>query len=122
VSFSVTREEIMVIVQINYRRPDMSKAEWDARYSDETAKPFLSVDGLQWKIWLDGEDEKLSGGIYCFADRAAAQAYVDGPIVARIKANTALSDLQIRMFDVRARQSEITHAPVPGLATRMAAE
>ena len=112
----------MVIVQINYRRPDMPKAEWDARYSDETAKPFLSVDGLQWKIWLDGEEDKLSGGIYCFADRAAAQAYVDGPIVARIKANTALADLQIRTFDVRARQSEITHAPVPGLATRMAAE
>jgi hypothetical protein len=112
----------MVIVQINYRRPDMPKAEWDARYSDETAKPFLSVAGLQWKIWLDGEDEKLSGGIYCFADRATAQAYVDGPIVARIKANAALSDLQIRMFDVRARQSEITHAPVPGLAARMAAE
>ena len=112
----------MVIVQINYRRPDMPKAEWDARYSDETAKPFLSVDGLQWKIWLDGEEDKLSGGIYCFADRATAQAYVDGPIVARIKANTALSDLQIRVFDVRARQSEITHAPVPGLATRMAAE
>jgi hypothetical protein len=112
----------MVIVQINYRRPDMPRAEWDARYSDETAKPFLSVYGLQWKIWLDGEDEKLSGGIYCFADRATAQAYVDGPIVARIRANTALSDLQIRVFDVRARQSEITHAPVPGLAARMAAE
>jgi cyclohexanone monooxygenase len=43
-------------------------------------------------------------------------------IVARIRANTALSDLQIRVFDVRARQSEITHAPVPGLAARMAAE
>ena len=110
----------MVIVQIN--RPDMPKAEWDARYTDETAKPFLSVAGLQWKIWLDDEKDQRSGGIYCFADRATAQAYVDGPIVARIKANAALADLQIRMFDVRARQSEITHAPVPGLASRMAAE
>ncbi len=112
----------MVIVQINYRRPDMPKAEWNARYTDDTAKPFLSVDGLQWKIWLDDEAEQRSGGIYCFEDRAKAQAYVDGPIVARMKANTALGELQIRMFDVRARQSEITHAPVPGLATRLAAE
>ena len=47
---------------------------------------------------------------------------LEGPIVARIKANTALADLQIRTFDVRARQSEITHAPLPGLAARMAAE
>ena len=36
----------MVIVQINYRRPDMPKAEWDARYTDETAKPFLSTQSL----------------------------------------------------------------------------
>ena len=112
----------MVIVQINYSRPDMPKADWDARYTDETAKPFLSVVGLQWKIWLDDENDQRSGGIYCFADRATAQSYVDGPIVARMKANTALADLQIRIFDVRARQSEITHAPVPGLANRMAAE
>jgi predicted MFS family arabinose efflux permease len=61
-------------------------------------------------------------GTFGSGTSAAAQAYVDGPIVARIKANAALSDLQIRVFDVRARQSEITHAPVPGLATRMAAE
>ena len=56
------------------------------------------------------------------ADRVNAQAYADGPIVARMKANTALANLQIRLFDVRARQSEITHAPGPGLASRMAAE
>lgn len=110
----------MVIVQINYRRPDMPKAEWEKRYTDELGRKFLDVAGLQWKIWIDGEAEKLSGGIYLFADRKAAQDYVDGPIVAAIKANKALSDLQIRIFDVRERMSAITHAPVPGL--RLAAE
>ena len=55
------------------------------------------------------------------ADRATAQAYVDGPLVARLKANTALSDLQISIFDVRTHQSEITHALVPGLANRKCA-
>jgi hypothetical protein len=103
----------MVIVQINYRRPDMPKSEWDGRYSDETAAPFVNLPGLQWKIWLDDpSDAQLSGGIYLFADRKTAQAYVDGPIVARMKANTALRDLQIRVFDVRRNMSDITRAPM----------
>ncbi len=107
----------MVIVQINYRRPDMPKAEWNARYTDETAAPFVSLPGLQWKIWLDDpSDAQLSGGIYLFADRASAEAYVAGPIVARMKANTALQALQIRVFDVRQNMSEITRAPLPALS------
>lgn len=106
----------MVIVQINYRRPDMSRAEWDARYSDATAEPFVSLPGLQWKIWLDDPtDAQLSGGIYLFADRDSAEAYVAGPIVARMKANTAFRDLQVRIFNVRQNMSEITRAPLPGL-------
>jgi hypothetical protein len=110
----------MVIVQINYRRPDMPKAEWEARYTDERAAQFLKVPGLQWKIWLDGDAERLAGGIYLFEDRAAAEAYVNGPIVARLKGNAELSEVDIRIFDVRERMSEITRAPVPGL--RLAAE
>ena len=107
----------MVIVQINYRRPDMSRAEWDSRYSDETAAPFVNLPGLQWKVWLDDpSDAQLSGGIYLFADRTTAQAYIDGPIVARMKANSALSDLQIRMFDVRRNMSDLTRAPLSLLA------
>lgn len=110
----------MMIVQINYTRPEMPKAEWEARYTDDRAKQFLAVPGLQWKIWLDGEEDRRAGGIYLFADRAAAEAYVAGPIVARMKANPEIADLQIRIFDVRERMSAITNAPVPGLA--MAAE
>ena len=110
----------MVIVQVNYRRPDMPKAEWEARYTDDRAKPFLSVDGLQWKIWLDDSDERRAGGIYLFADRAAAEAYANGPIVARIKANPDVTELEIRMFDVRERMTAITRGPVPGM--KLAAE
>ncbi len=106
----------MVIVQINYRRPDMPKAEWEAGYTDARATQFLAVPGLQWKIWLDGDAERRAGGIYLFEDRAAAEAYVNGPIVARLKANQALSEVDIRIFDVRERMSAITRAPVPGLA------
>lgn len=105
----------MVIVQINYRRPDMPKAEWEARYTPERAQQFLAVAGLQWKVWLDGAEERRAGGIYLFADRVAAEAYVNGPIVARMKANPDVMELDIRVFDVRQTMSEITRAPLPAL-------
>ena len=100
------------IVQINYRRPEMPKPEWEARYTDDRAKSFLEVPGLLWKIWLDGDAERLAGGIYLFADKASAEAYAIGPIAARIKANPDFSDVSIRVFAVRRRMSEITRAPI----------
>lgn len=110
----------MVIVQVNYTRPAMPKAQWEARYTDDRARQFLAVPGLAWKIWLDDEEERRAGGIYLFDTRASAQAYMDGPIVARMKANPDITDLQVRMFDVRENMTAITRGPVPGLA--MAAE
>lgn len=107
----------MVIVQINYRRPDMPQAEWEARYTDDRARQFLSVPGLLWKIWLDDSEGRRAGGIYLFADRAAAEAYVAGPIVARLRGNPDLSDVDVRIFDVRERMSAITNAPLPHLKT-----
>ena len=106
----------MVIVQINYTHPEMPKAEWEARYTDDRARAFLSVPGLQWKIWLDGEEERRAGGLYLFDTRANAEAYASGPNVARMKANPEITDLQIRIFDVRERMTAITNGPVPGLA------
>jgi hypothetical protein len=105
----------MVIVQINYR-PDVPRAEWEKRYTDETAARFLKVEGLQWKVWLDASDRQEVGGIYLFADAASAQAYLDGPIVAGMQANPLVKDLQIKMFDVRERMTAITNGPIPGLA------
>ncbi len=105
----------MVIVQVNYRRPEMAKAEWEARYTDDRATQFMAVPGLLWKIWLDGTEERQAGGIYMFMDRAAAEGYVNGPIVARMKANQDIGELDIRIFDVRRRMSEITRAPLPNL-------
>ena len=105
----------MVIVQINYRRPDVPQAEWDARYTDDRAKQFLQVPGLLWKIWLDGTEERRAGGVYMFEDRAAAEAYVAGPVVARLRNNPELTEVEVRVFDVRERMSEITRAPLPHL-------
>ena len=54
----------MVIVQINYRRPDMPSEAWAKRYTDDIATPFVDMQGLKWKIWIDEPGQQLSGGIY----------------------------------------------------------
>ena len=108
----------MVIVQINYRRPDMPAEQWASRYTDDIAKPFVDMPGLNWKIWIDEPEQQLSGGIYLFATRQEAEAYVNGPIVARMKAHTALSDLSIRIFDIRERVSGLTRAPLGAQTSR----
>ena len=114
----------MVILQVNYRFQNMTREQWETRYTDATGEKFLGVDGLQWKIWLDGTEPNRVGGIYLFASLAQAQAYLDGPIVAGMRANPNVAELTMVLSDVRQRMSAITHAPVPGLApvTKMAAE
>jgi hypothetical protein len=106
----------MVILQVNYTYTGISRATWETRYTDETATKFLAVDGLAWKIWLDAPDEPRVGGIYLFETMAQAQAYLDGPIVARLKGNPAIENLETRLFNVRERMTAITNGPVPGLA------
>jgi hypothetical protein len=105
----------MVVLQINYRFQNVSAEEWARRYTEATGRKFLSVDGLVWKIWLDGEGSNV-GGIYLFASRAQAEAYLAGPIVAAMKANPNVADLRFTLSDVREGMSAITNAPVPGLA------
>ncbi|MBR9851963.1 MAG: YdhR family protein [Rhodobacteraceae bacterium] len=102
----------MVILQINYRRPDIPAAEWDARYTDEIAGPFIEMPGLKWKIWIDEPEAQLSGGIYLFETRADAEAYLAGPIVTRMKENPALSEKSFQIFEIRDRVSELTRAPL----------
>jgi hypothetical protein len=65
-----------------------------------------------WKIWLDSPDEPRVGGIYLFESRAAADAYLAGPIVAGLRNNSEVFNLECRVFDVRERMSEITRAPI----------
>ena len=35
-----------------------------------------------------------------FADRAAATAYLEGPIIAQLRNNPAVTDISVRRFDV----------------------
>jgi len=105
----------MFILQVNFEYPNMTPAMAAANNNAERAKPFLDVQGLLWKIWLNTEGGPKVGGLYCFDSRANAEAYLAGPIVARIKANPEIANLSTQIYAVTENPSRVTHAPIPGL-------
>ena len=104
----------MAIVQIKFDW-DVSEEEVAARSGPEQAQFFTTLPGLLWKIWLRDPQRRESGGIYLFASREAAEAYVAGPIVARIKSNPDFGNATVKVFDIREGQSLITRAPLAGV-------
>ena len=101
----------MVIVTVNYEY-EGDPVERAKTYTPERAEVFVDLPGLDWKIWLDAAEDKRSGGIYHFRDWASANAYVNGPIIDRMRNNKALKNMQIRTFNTREDMSRITRAPI----------
>ena len=81
---------------------------------DYVASAIAAVPGLLWKVWILDEERGRGGGVYLFADRSAATAYLEGPIVSRLRANPALAGVEVRLFEVLEGPSVITRALAPG--------
>jgi Putative mono-oxygenase ydhR len=95
------------ILQINYKLSG-PRAEYE-KENLPYAQPIANIPGLRWKVWIINEAQSEAGGIYLFADDAAAQSFVDGPIIAEMKGDPTLS---IKAFDVIAELTNITRGPV----------
>ena len=98
------------IVQINmkYKVP----ADVIAKAFMELAKPISEVKGLEWKVWLHDAEKKMAGGIYLFKDQASVDGYLKGKIVADIMKNPAVSDIDVKVFDVLPEHSKVTRGPI----------
>jgi hypothetical protein len=77
----------------------------------DAAPEIADVRGLQWKLFVLDREETAAAGIYLFADRAAAEAYVEGPIVAALRSHPGIVDLSIRMMEV---DEDLTRITGPG--------
>ena len=80
------------------------------------ARAIAAAPGLLAKTWL--RDGATLGGFYLFADRAAADAYLDGPLVAALAAHPAFAQFHIRHYGVLEGPSRITGSPRPGAVMR----
>jgi hypothetical protein len=78
------------------------------------AEVLRTVPGFVAKTWL--VDGAHHGGFYLFTDRAAAEAYRDGPLVTGLREHPAFSDFEVRGWDVDEELGALT-----GAITRTAA-
>jgi Putative mono-oxygenase ydhR len=76
--------------------------------ADHVAGAIAAVPGLLWKVWILDEERRRGGGVYLFANRVAATAYLEGPIVSRLRGNPAVANVEARLFDVLEGPSVIT--------------
>ena len=81
------------------------------------APKVAGVPGLVSKLWIVDEGRRRAGGAYLFSDRAAATAYVEGPVIAGLRKNPAIRDVTVRLFDVLSGPSEITRGTAQGRAS-----
>ncbi len=72
--------------------------------------------GLRWKIWILNDAESEAGGIHLFDDEAACNNHLASPIVGIITSHPALSDFDVKQFDVMEVETAATRGPVGALA------
>jgi hypothetical protein len=84
----------------------------------EAASFIATVEGLIWKIWISQEEAFAMGGIYLFANRETAEAYLNHPIVQALRLNSSVVSTESQLWDVENSLSAITRAPLRGFFAR----
>jgi putative monooxygenase ydhR len=88
--------------------------------SRNAATFIATVEGLIWKIWVSREEEFEMGGIYLFANRETAEAYLNHPSIQAVRSNPAVESTQSQLWDVESSLSAITRAPLPDIGVQYA--
>lgn len=81
----------------------------------EAAAVIAEVEGLIWKIWVVRPEEFEMGGMYLFANREAAEAYLSHPVLQAVRSNPAVVSTEFRLWDVESSLSALTRAPLQNL-------
>jgi hypothetical protein len=97
---------LQVNLKFNVTKPQL-EAAWLS-----VAPQFANLPGLIWKVWLMNEAESIAGGIYLFDSETSAQAYLAGPIVAGLKTNPAIGNIDAKLFDVMEEHTLITRGVI----------
>ena len=98
---------ILLQVDFPYQGPwgeDMAQA------MQGLAQSIAQEPGLLWKIWTASAAENRAGGVYLFADRAAAEAY-HRKHAARLAA-LGIDGIEASYREIMAPLSEITRGPI----------
>lgn len=87
----------------------------DDRYRQvcaELAPAFAELPGLLTKVWLADPPARAYGGVYLFADRESADAFLSSALFRTVGSYPHFTDLALRRFDV---DEKTTRRTQPGL-------
>jgi len=104
-----------MILQINFNL-NAPVAEYQ-RVVDSVAGAFVNVPGLKWKIWLLNPAAEEAGGIYLFDSPASLDAYMNGPLVAKLRGLTVIRNVSMMQFEVMPEATALTRGPVEPAST-----
>ena len=76
------------------------------------AESIAQEAGLIWKIWTENQQTQEAGGIYLFADRESAEAYL-AMHTARLK-SFGVPHVNAKLFSMNTGLSGIDRGPVRG--------
>jgi hypothetical protein len=79
---------------------------------DSIAHAFVDVPGLRWKVWLLNPAAREAGGIYLFDSQASLDAYLNGPLVAKLRGLTSIRNISMKQFEVMAEVTALTRGPL----------
>ncbi len=98
------------VLQINFKyKPTTEEIQ---KAFEPMVQTFVEMKGLEWKIWVVDAAKKTAGGIYLFKDEKSVNDYLGSKIVADMKKNPALSDLDAKVFDIIPDFTKRTRGPV----------
>jgi putative monooxygenase ydhR len=93
--------------------PDVLHAQ-----SRKAATIIASVEGLIWKIWVLQREEFEMGGVYLFANRETAEAYLKHPVIQAVCSNPAVVSTESQLWDIESSLSALTRAPLEDICAQ----
>ena len=105
----------MVVQIVRFQLAGIDPLEYEAR-AEQIAPAFARLPGLIAKAWLADPDEDTYGGVYLWTDRAAAEAYADGELLAAARQNPAFANFRSSIFDTLAGPTALTTSGLPALS------
>ena len=102
----------MKLLQVNYSREHGQADSEQAAHLLDAAEKISGLPGLQWKIWIYDDSQRVAGGIYLFDTEEHARAWGDEAMPAALGTTPGVSGVDARYFDVDERLSAITRGPL----------
>jgi len=87
-------------------------------HSREVATTIASVEGLIWKIWVLQEEQFEMGGMYLFANRETAEAYLKHPVIQFVCGSPAVLSTESQLWEVECSLSALTRAPLQDMSVQ----